>query len=154
MMKPHRKQRLILILVVVFGLSLAALLISFAFKADINFFFTPAETQDNTAPTNTTIRVGGMVKKGSINKDAGAHKNELVVSFVLEDYDGEVTVTYEGVLPDLFKENTTAIAIGKLGEDKIMRADEVLAKHDENYIPKEVMDNLEMQGHMKAEGKL
>jgi cytochrome c-type biogenesis protein CcmE len=129
-MKPRHK-RAALIGGGLVALALAAYLVLNAFESNLVFFFTPSQIASGEAPKNRTFRVGGMVKMGSIKRD------NLTVAFVVTDTAKEVSVSYTGILPDLFREGKGVVAQGKLGEDGHFTASEVLAKHDENYMPPE-----------------
>ena len=141
-MHPVRKQRLILVLFIVVFSSAAIGLVAYALRGNINLFFPPAEVAAGKAPIGQAIRVGGMVKEGSVTRS----DNSLEVYFVITDFSADVPVTYEGILPDLFDEGQGAVASGKLDADGVLRATEVLAKHDENYMPPEVAEALEKSG--------
>ncbi len=137
-MHPVRKQRLINVLFIVFGSTLAVGLAVFAMRENINLFYPPSKIVSGEAPIGKTIRAGGCVVPGSIVRDS----ESLKVSFDVTGGGDSVTIQYEGLLPDLFAEGEAAVATGKLGEDGIFVATEVLAKHDENYTPVEVEDTL------------
>lgn len=142
-MHPVRKQRLIVVLFVVLFSSAAIGLVAYALRGNINLFFPPAEVAAGKAPVGQPIRVGGMVAEGSVK-----HAEEgLKVHFVITDFKASVPVVYEGILPDLFDEGQGAVASGKLNEEGILVASEVLAKHDENYMPPEVAEALEQSGY-------
>ena len=138
-MHPQRKQRLIVVLLIVFGTGIAVALASFALRENINLFYPPAEIAAGKAPVGKQIRAGGMVLVGSIKRDP----NSLRVDFVVTDYDAKVPVVYNGILPDLFDEGQGVVASGKLDSNGIFQATEVLAKHDENYMPPEVQSALD-----------
>jgi cytochrome c-type biogenesis protein CcmE len=142
-MHPVRRQRLILVLFVVLFSSIAIGLVSYALRGNINLFFPPADVAAGMAPVGQSIRIGGMVTKGSVVRD----QNTLKVSFSLTDYKGTVPVVYEGILPDLFDEEQGAVATGILSEEGVLNATEILAKHDENYMPPEVAEALEQSGY-------
>ena len=142
-MHPVRKQRLYLVLFIVFFSSAAIGLVTYALRGKINLFFPPAEVAAGKAPVGQPIRVGGMVVDGSVERS----ENSLAVRFEVTDYEATVPVVYEGILPDLFDEGQGAVASGKLGEDGVLQATEVLAKHDENYMPPDVADALEKSGY-------
>jgi cytochrome c-type biogenesis protein CcmE len=142
-MHPVRKQRLYLVLFIVIFSSAAIGLVTYALRGNINLFFPPAEVAQGKAPVGQPIRVGGMVVEGSVQRS----DSSLEVRFELTDYTASVPVVYEGILPDLFDEGQGAVASGKLGEDGVLQASEVLAKHDENYMPPEVADALEQSGY-------
>lgn len=138
-MNPKRKQRLILILLGTSGVAVAVLLVLFALGQNMNFFYSPSDIAQGDAPLDRDIRAGGMVKEGSVQRDS----DSLRVSFVVTDFVSEVQVNYEGILPDLFREGDGVVAIGRLLENGQVEASEVLAKHDETYMPPEVTDALE-----------
>ncbi len=142
-MHPVRKQRLYLVLFVVLFSSAAIGLVVYALSGNINLFFPPAEIAAGNAPVGQPIRVGGMVVDGSVQRS----DNSLAVRFELTDYEATVPVVYEGILPDLFGEGQGAVASGVLNEEGVLQASEVLAKHDENYMPPEVADALEKSGY-------
>jgi len=137
-MHPIRKRRLQFISLLVIGISGAAALILFALRQNINVFYTPTQILEHEAPTNHRFRLGGLVKKGSFKREGG-----LAVSFVLTDLKNEMTVHYEGILPDLFREGQGIVSEGTLDSSGNFQAQEVLAKHDENYMPPQVKDALE-----------
>ncbi|PIE24531.1 MAG: cytochrome c maturation protein CcmE [Neptuniibacter caesariensis] len=150
-MNPKRRQRLIIVLFIVFGVGAAVGLTMFALSQNINLFYSPAQIVKGEAPQNTRIRAGGMVVEGSVQRDP----NSLKVTFELTDYEGTITVHYEGILPDLFREGQGIVAQGNLDENNELQASEVLAKHDENYMPPEVAEALEKSGNMpKPEGEV
>lgn len=142
-MHPIRKQRLLLVLFVVLFSSAAIGLVVYAMRGNINLFFPPAEVAAGNAPTGQSIRVGGMVVAGSVQRS----EDSLEIAFELTDYEASVPVIYRGILPDLFDEGQGAVAAGKLNEQGVLEATEVLAKHDENYMPPEVADALEKSGY-------
>ena len=129
-MKPRHK-RLILIAVGLATLGLAAALVLSAFKRNLVFFFTPTQILAGEAPQGRSFRMGGMVEAGSLKRQPDG----VTVSFMVTDTAQHIRVNYRGILPDLFKEGKGVVAQGKLGSDKLFVADEVLAKHDENYMP-------------------
>lgn len=138
-MHPQRKQKLLIILFMVTGIALAVGLMLVALKENINLFYTPQQIVAGEAPLNRTIRAGGMVVEGSVKRN----EDGLKVRFDVTDGKDYVTIEYEGILPDLFREGQGIVALGQLNEEKIIIASEVLAKHDENYMPPEVADALE-----------
>ena len=119
------------------GCTIATGLALLALRENINLFFSPSQIVEGTAPSNTTIRLGGMVVAGSVQRGAN-----LGVTFVLTDLAEQVTVTYEGILPDLFREGQGIVTQGKLDSSGRFVAQQVLAKHDETYMPPEVNDAL------------
>ncbi|MDI6748889.1 MAG: cytochrome c maturation protein CcmE [Pseudomonadota bacterium] len=129
-MKPRHK-RIALIVGGLAALGLAAAFVLNALDSNIAFFVTPSEIAAGKAPQGKTFRVGGMVKEGSLTRD------NLTVSFIITDTARDVKVTYTGILPDLFKEGKGAVAQGRMNPDGTFTATEVLAKHDENYMPPE-----------------
>ena len=143
-MNRVRKQRLFIILASVGGLALA--LILYALSANINLFYTPQQIADGEAPVGQRMRVGGLVAEGSVRRD----QETLKVQFDITDGLGTVTVYYQGILPDLFREGQGIVANGTLLEKDYFEASEVLAKHDETYMPPEVMEALQRAGHPAA----
>ena len=142
-MKP-RHQRFLLIALGVSALAIAGMFVLNAFQSNLVFFFTPTQVFQGEAPKERAFRVGGMVKEGSLVKDG---ENIL---FVVTDFAHEVPVKYKGLLPDLFKEGKGVVAQGKLSENKLFAASEVLAKHDENYMPPEAQHALDQAAAAKA----
>jgi cytochrome c-type biogenesis protein CcmE len=138
---PLRKQRIYAITAVLIGTSVALILVLNALSKNMNLFYSPTEIIEGVVKTDSLIRAGGMVKEGSIIKSS----NSLEISFVITDFKNSVTVVYEGILPDLFAENAGVVVQGRLGVDGNFLASEVLAKHDENYMPPEVYKILEKQ---------
>ncbi len=137
-MKAARKKRLFFIVFLVAGVTLAAGFAMYAFNQNLMFYFSPSDVKQGKAPTNKLFRMGGMVVKGSFVKE----QNSLKVHFDLTDYDKIVSVEYTGILPDLFREGQGIISRGKLNDKGVFIAEEVLAKHDENYMPPEVAESL------------
>ena len=146
-MKPRHK-RLTFILVGVAGVAIAATLILNAFRSNIVFAFSPSEVMAGKVPQDRSFRLGGLVEKGSVQRE----NDGLTVHFVVTDLAQNVKVTYKGILPDLFKEGTSAVSLGKMGSDGVFHAEEVLAKHDEKYMPPEVAKELEEAKKAKAKG--
>ena len=134
-MKPRHK-RLAVIAVSVVGLTVATLFILNAFRSNLVFFYSPTEVIEGKAPTDRLFRIGGLVEQGSVRRDG------LRVAFVVTDMSQRVPVHYEGQLPDLFREGQGVVAQGRLTSERTFIAREVLAKHDENYMPPEVADAL------------
>ena len=131
-MKPRHK-RLTLIGGIVAAVGVATALVLNAFQSNLVFFFTPTQVAAGEAPTGKTFRIGGMVKEGSLQRQPDG----LTVRFIVTDTAKEFPVAYQGILPDLFREGKGVVAQGKLGADGLFTASEVLAKHDENYMPPE-----------------
>ena len=143
-MNPKRKQRLIIVLGVLAAVGVAVGLMTYALRENINLFYTPSQIVGGEAPMNKRIRVGGLVVVGSVTRGDG-----LSVSFDITDNAEKMTVRFDGILPDLFREGQGIIANGQLVETNLVQADEVLAKHDENYMPPEVQEAIEKAGHPK-----
>ena len=135
-MHPARKQRLFIVLFIVVFSSIAVLLMAYALRENINLFYPPSKIVAGEAPVDRTIRVGGCVIPGSVERSA---KN-LDVSFAITDGSANMRVNYSGILPDLFAESEAIVANGKLDTQGQFNATEVLAKHDENYMPVEVAE--------------
>ena len=130
-MKLHRKKRLYMILVILLGVALAASLAIYALGQNVNLYFTPSQALIDNAPIERTLRIGGMVKEGSVERES----DSLKVYFTLTDYEYEVPVQFVGILPVLFREGQGIVAQGKLNDAGTLMADQVLAKHDEKYMP-------------------
>ncbi|WP_455197648.1 cytochrome c maturation protein CcmE [Kaarinaea lacus] len=134
-----RHKRLALIVVGLAGLAVAIGLIANAFNQNLVFFFSPSDIQANQAPINRDFRLGGLVEEGSLKRE----NDGLTVHFVVTDNANTIPVTFTGILPDLFREGQGVVAQGKLNENGVFLAKEVLAKHDESYMPPEVQDALD-----------
>jgi cytochrome c-type biogenesis protein CcmE len=143
-MHPVRKQRLMIVVFVVLFSSAAVGLMLYGLSGNINLFFPPAEIAAGKATVGQSIRVGGMVVEGSVKRST----DSLKIFFELTDYQASVPVMYEGLLPDLFDEGQGAVAAGRLNSEGVLVASEVLAKHDENYMPPEVAEALEASAAM------
>ena len=133
-MIPVRRRKMGLIFFILFVLSLASGLDLYALRQNINLFYSPSEVATGKAPMNQPVQVGGMVEKGSIVRDAKG----LGVQFKITDFDKSITVMYEGILPDLFREGQGIVAKGHISDRHTFQASEVLAKHDANYMPPQV----------------
>ena len=142
-MHPIRKQRLYIVLFIVLGASLAAALIFVAISENMNLFYPPSEIAAGKAPVGKRIRVGGMVVEGSVKRAS----DSLKIEFDITDYEEKTPVVYVGILPDLFSEGDGVVASGVLDAQGVFQAEEVLAKHDENYMPPEVSDTLKKKPH-------
>jgi cytochrome c-type biogenesis protein CcmE len=142
-MKPRHK-RTALIVGGLAAIGVAAYFVLNAFQSNLVFFFTPSQVESGAAPKNRTFRIGGLVKSGSV------HRDNLTVSFVVTDTLKEVPVTYTGILPDLFREGKGVVAQGQIKPDGKFTASEVLAKHDENYMPPEAQQALNQAAIEKA----
>jgi|TARA_B100001741_G_scaffold143534_2_gene118497 cytochrome c-type biogenesis protein CcmE len=140
-MNPLRKQRLYALIAVLIGSLLATWLVVSALSENMNLFYSPSEILGVDIDENVIIRAGGMVKQGSIEKS----KDSLSVRFTVTDYQNELIINYEGILPDLFDENAGVVVRGNLKTDGTFKAIEVLAKHDENYMPPEVAKLIEVK---------
>ena len=134
-----RHKRIGFIILGLSALGVAATLALNAFQSNLVFFFSPSQVAAKEAPIGRKFRVGGLVEEGSIKRDGDG----LTVKFTITDTAQSIPVVYTGILPDLFKEGKGCVAQGKVGEDGIFYADEVLAKHDENYMPPEAGDAIE-----------
>jgi cytochrome c-type biogenesis protein CcmE len=142
-MKPRHK-RAAVVLGVLSAVGVAVALVLNAFNSNLVFFYTPTQVAAKEAPVARTFRVGGLVQPGSVTREG------VTVRFVVTDSVQNVPVRYEGVLPDLFKEGKGVVAQGQLGSDGLFTAREVLAKHDENYMPPEAAEALQRAEEMKA----
>jgi cytochrome c-type biogenesis protein CcmE len=134
-MNPTRKRRLAIVISVIAAAAVAIGLTVFALQRNMSYLFTPSQVQEGQATQYTSFRLGGMVKAGSIQRATSS----LRVSFIVIDADGAMPVEYTGILPDLFRDNQSVIATGRMDSGRFI-ASEVLAKHDENYMPKELKD--------------
>ena len=144
-----RARRFIWIAVGAIIVASAVALVLRAFNSNLVFFFTPSEVSQNKAPKDRTFRLGGLVTEGSVKRQPDG----LTVVFAVTDTAKTIPVTFTGILPDLFKEGKGVVAQGRLGEDGVFRAAEVLAKHDENYMPPEAAEALKRAGY-PIEGKV
>ncbi len=133
-MNPTRKRRIYSIMLVLFFSISGISLILYSLNTNLDYFFTPSELKGKNIPIDKRIKVGGMVLKGSVQRSSS------VISFFITDYENTIKVVYEGIVPDLFKEESGVVVLGFL-ENQTVYAEEVLAKHDENYMP----PNLDMQ---------
>ena len=146
-MTPTRKRRLIGVLVIIIGVGSAAVVGMKALNENMLYFWSPSDVQERATPAGTRIRLGGLVAPGSVKRAS----DSLEVRFVVTDGPASVDVRFNDILPDLFREGQGVIAIGELSPQGYFVADEVLAKHDENYMPPEVADALEKAGHVETE---
>ena len=137
-----RRQRMVLVGLFVAGVAVAVGLALRAFQENLLYFYTPTQAIAGEAPDGKKIRLGGMVQKGSVRREPG----DLELRFDVSDNEKTMTVAYSGVLPDLFKEGQGVIAMGQVDANGIFRAEEVLAKHDENYMPPEVAATMATDG--------
>jgi cytochrome c-type biogenesis protein CcmE len=137
-----RHKRFGIVVVGLAALGIATLLVLKALEGNLSYFFSPTEVAEGKAPADHIFRLGGLVEEGSVQREEG----ELTVNFVVTDMAQRVSVAYSGILPDLFAEGQGVIAQGRMGPDKVFVAEEVLAKHDETYMPPEVAAALEEAG--------
>lgn len=140
-MTPKRQKRLFIILGIVFGTALIVGLVMYSLNQNINLFYSTSQIAQGEAPVGKRIRVGGMVVEGSVKRSS----KSLNVRFDLTDYAQQITVEFTGILPDLFREGQGIIAQGKMDAKGIFQADEVLAKHDENYMPPEIAASMKQK---------
>jgi cytochrome c-type biogenesis protein CcmE len=148
-MKPRQK-RIAMVAGGLAALAVAAALVLTAFRQNLVFFFTPSQVAANEAPVGKTFRIGGMVETGSVKRQADG----LTVRFMVTDTAKSIPVVYRGALPDLFREGKGVVAQGRVGADGVFMASEVLAKHDENYMPPEAAHALERAQMQKAQKTL
>ena len=144
-----RHKRIVLITAGLAALGVALALVLNAFQSNLVFFYTPTQIANNEAPQGRSFRVGGMVETGSLQRQADG----VTVRFVVTDTAKSVPVTYVGILPDLFREGKGVVAQGRLGTDGVFAAQEVLAKHDENYMPPEAAEAVERAHKAMQESK-
>ena len=144
----RRQRRATLIGLAVGGLSLATILVLFALRSGVDYFYTPSRVAAREVSPGVSFRLGGLVAQGSVKRGQGT-----AVTFDVTDASATVPVVYEGILPELFREGQGIIAVGKLEPDGRFRASTVLAKHDENYMPPEVAKSLKEQGVWQGEKK-
>ncbi|RZI95367.1 MAG: cytochrome c maturation protein CcmE [Variovorax sp.] len=144
-----RNRRGLVILGSLLALGIATMLVLNAFRSNLVFFFSPSQIAAKEAPLERGFRLGGLVEVGSLRRSG----QDLTVNFVVTDLARTVPVVYTGLLPDLFKEGKGVVAQGRLGHDGIFRADQVLAKHDENYMPPEAADALDKARQAQMKGR-
>jgi cytochrome c-type biogenesis protein CcmE len=148
-MRAARKKRLYLVALMVIGVGIAVAFALNAFNQNLMFFYSPTEVIGGEAPQDHTFRLGGLVSEGSVQRQADG----LTVQFDVTDTLKNVKIQYTGILPDLFREGQGIVAHGRLRDDGVFVADEVLAKHDENYMPPEVADSLQAAHDAGVAGK-
>ncbi len=141
----RRHKRIGIILAGLVGLGIATYLVASAFRNNLVFFFSPTQVAAKEAPVNRTFRIGGLVEEGTLKRE----NDGLTVRFIVTDTAASIPVVYKGILPDLFKEGRGCVAQGRLGDDGVFRAETVLAKHDENYMPPEAADALDKAKNAK-----
>lgn len=140
-MTPRRK-RMVVVGLILLGVSMAAFFALQAFQKNLLYFFTPTQVAAGEAPKGYPFRVGGLVVTGTVRREP----NSLNVRFTISDGVATIPVSYSGILPDLFREGQGIISIGKMNDQGVFEASEVLAKHDENYMPPEVAESLKQSG--------
>lgn len=147
-MTSLRRKRLTYVLLLLAGVGLSVFFATQAMKDNLMYFYSPTQLAAGEAPEGARIRLGGLVQEGSVKREAGS----IEVRFVLTDTKEAFTVSFSGILPDLFREGQGIVAHGRLGADGVFVADEVLAKHDENYMSPEVVEALKEAGHDPTQG--
>lgn len=147
-MTPLRRKRLTYVLLLLAGVGLSVFFATQAMKDNLMYFYSTTQLAAGEAPEGARIRLGGLVKEGSVVREAGS----IEVRFVLTDTQTEFPVSFSGILPDLFREGQGIVAHGRLGDGGLFMADEVLAKHDENYMSPEVVEALKEAGHDPTKG--
>jgi len=147
-MRFRKRQRLILVSIVILLLGGATTLVLTALEDTIAFFVSPSELKAMEVDRDKRLRIGGLVVEDSIERDADG-----TIRFRLTDMAEEVVVVYAGILPDLFREGQGIVANGRMRDNGVFEANEILAKHDENYMPKEAADALKEAGHWQPDGK-
>lgn len=147
-MTPVRRKRLMYVLLLLAGVGLSVFFATQAMKENLMFFYSPSQVQAGEAPDGARFRLGGLVKTGSVTREAGS----IEVRFMLTDTKAEIPVSFSGILPDLFREGQGIVAHGRAGANGVFMADEVLAKHDENYMSPEVVEALKAAGHDPTKG--
>lgn len=145
-----RRRRMMLVGLIVLGVGAAVAFALTAFQENLLYFYTPSDISAGKAPKDKVFRLGGMVPEGSFKRPPGS----MEATFVVSDYANNTTVKYSGVLPDLFREGQGIVARGRIGDDGVFIAEEVLAKHDENYMPPDVADALRQQGDKRVTTEL
>jgi cytochrome c-type biogenesis protein CcmE len=148
-MKPRQK-RFLYIAIALAAVGVAVGLVLYALRGNVNLYFTPTQVFNNEVPKNRSFRIGGLVEEGSIRRETDG----LTTNFIITDTNKKIPVVYKGILPDLFKEGKGVVAQGKLEANGIMVADEVLAKHDENYMPPEAADAIKKANAAKTAEKV
>ena len=148
-MNPRRRKLLFSVLFIIAGAAAATFLVLRAFQENLMYFYSPTQVYNGEAPLSRSFRIGGLVREGSVVRN----RDNLEVSFALTDTMHDIKVTYKGILPDLFREGQGIVANGRLDEEGVFVASEVLAKHDENYMPPEVAEALDKAGVKHTYGK-
>jgi cytochrome c-type biogenesis protein CcmE len=145
----RRHKRITFIFVGLTALGIAAYLVASAFRNNLVFFFSPTQVIAKEAPVNRTFRIGGLVQEGTLKRESDG----LTVRFTVTDTAASIPVVFKGILPDLFKEGRGCVAQGRIGADGVFQAEEVLAKHDENYMPPEAGEAIDKAKHAKEASK-
>jgi len=145
----RRHKRIAFIFVGLAALGIAAYLVANAFRNNLVFFFSPTQVAAKEAPIDRTFRIGGLVQDGTLKRDGDG----LTVRFTVTDTAASIPVVYKGILPDLFKEGRGCVAQGKIGADGVFQAEQVLAKHDENYMPPEAGQAIDKAKHAREAAK-
>ena len=145
----RRHKRIGMIVVGLAGITVAAILAGKAFNNNLVFFFSPTQVAAKEAPVNRTFRIGGLVEEGTLKRD----NDGLTVRFTVTDTAASIPVVYKGILPDLFKEGRGCVAQGHLSSDGVFQAEQVLAKHDENYMPPEAGQAVDKAKHAREAAK-
>lgn len=143
-----RQKRLTTVVVILAGVGIATAFALKAFQKNLLYYYSPTQVAAGEAPSSRSFRVGGLVEQGSVKREPGS----MVVHFTLTDYGKELVVSYDKILPDLFREGQGIVATGAFREDGEFQAKQVLAKHDERYMPREVSKALKEQGEWRGEG--
>ena len=145
----RRHKRIAFIVIALASMSIAAYLVASAFRNNLVFFFSPTQVAAKEAPIDRTFRIGGLVQEGTLQRE----QDGLTVRFTVTDTAQSIPVVYKGILPDLFKEGRGCVAQGKLNADGVFQAEQVLAKHDENYMPPEAGEAIDKAKHAKDAAK-
>lgn len=148
----RKRRRLYLVLLFVIGVGTATGLALSAFRDNLVFFYSPTDLSEKHVPPGRTVRIGGLVEQGSVVREASAGSKSVEIQFKVTDLNHDIPVVYSGIIPDLFREGQGVVANGKLGPDGVFHASELLAKHDEKYMPPEVADALKKSGHWQETG--
>ena len=143
----RKRRRLYLLGLFLVGLGTATALTLSAFRDNLVFFYSPTDLAEKHVPAGRTVRIGGLVEQGSVLRTAEAGSKAVEITFRVTDLNRDVPVVYSGIIPDLFREGQGVVANGKMGTDGVFHASELLAKHDEKYMPPEVADALKKSGH-------
>jgi cytochrome c-type biogenesis protein CcmE len=145
----RRHKRIVIIFIGLAGLALATFLVMTAFRQNLVFFFSPTQVAAKEAPVDRAFRIGGLVQDGTLKREPDG----LTVRFTVTDTAASIPVVYKGILPDLFKEGRGCVAQGKIGPDGVFHAEQVLAKHDENYMPPEAGEAIDKAKHAREASK-